>query len=128
MVPFQDESYKGYCNRCDISIEWEPNYDDYDDVLRIDDNNFIIVGDRETMGFDKGDYPYSKHNTTEEEYQRIISRCERFTVDCGDKRWEAKIGGRKGRKCWNNKRRELAKYIQSHLIVNTIDHIDSRAA
>ena len=31
----QDEYYSGYCNDCEISINWECNFDDDEDVIRI---------------------------------------------------------------------------------------------
>lgn len=107
----QDEYYIGTCEKCDETVEWEPNYDDYDDVLKINDNNCIIVGDRGIINFGKNNNIYTNYSTTEEKYQSILSQCEKWNIDVGDNIWKAHIGGRKGKKCWNNKKRDLAKYV-----------------
>jgi hypothetical protein len=41
----KDESYSGWCDKCDQSIQWEPNYDDdYENTFRVKRGNALIVG------------------------------------------------------------------------------------
>ena len=40
----EDESYCGYCHRCDIPLEWEPNYDPHAEVTVVWANNAVAIG------------------------------------------------------------------------------------
>ena len=40
-----DECRSGFCPKCDKLNIWEPNYDDWDDIIKLESNNMIIMGD-----------------------------------------------------------------------------------
>lgn len=40
----KDEYYRGWCDDCDGSVIFEPNYDDYEEIKVIRANNAIVIG------------------------------------------------------------------------------------
>lgn len=94
-----DESRSGTCRKCGGYIIFEPNYDDWDDVVTIARNNAIVVGDVVKH------YNHPSHSTpgdvSLEDFTRIVSNTPIYVLD-------APIGGTA---VWNKiKKVDLQRY------------------
>lgn len=75
----KDEYWSGKCPKCKKIIEFEPNYDDCDDVIRHYKNNIIVIGDY----IEHNILPNhtSPHNITNEEFKEITSNLRIYEMD-----------------------------------------------
>lgn len=109
-----DEWYSGWCEKCQISVSFEPNFDDAEPpvVIRIHNNNIIVVG--HAIQFKKPQHA-TRIEISNEEINQILSNCKIHVIDVGDKYWRSTSVCGKNRRLLNKQKNNLAKYIEDHI-------------
>lgn len=80
-----DEYYSGFCNKCDGYINYEPNYDDDDDIIRIHKNNMIVIGSR--INFIRPKHAVTNENLDINDINNILLDCNIYIIDVGQNKW-----------------------------------------
>lgn len=118
----KDEYWSGTCNKCDIILWYEPNYDDSDDIYYFNDNNAIIFGkciyyEYKNLNIDK--------STCYDDYTdmlKILKNCSFYKIKSPQKIFYIKQGkSRKQRKEKNKLLQELNEHITTELQNNNCE-------
>lgn len=103
----QDEYYSFDCDRCGRHINYEPNYDDYDNIIFVGKNNAICFG------------KYFKYASPRKDYDSDISildlqKCENISKQCTTYHLE-----KPEKNCLSKKR--LGRYVSEEIVENNLE-------
>lgn len=99
----QDEYRSGTCPRCDGRNIWEPNYDGWDDIVRLYNHNMIVIGDY----VKHTNRPLHAKDAPLEKVEIDLSKNKKFMMKCPDKLI---------------KKEKLQKFIDDELDKNKLGH------
>jgi hypothetical protein len=108
-----DEYYSGFCDECYEYVNYEPNYDDDDDIIRIHKNNMIVIGSR--IKFVRPKHAVTNKNIDNNIINNILLDCNIYVIDVGDNKWKCSSQAGKNRRILNKKKKQIAEYISTKI-------------
>lgn len=111
----QDEYYGGYCQNCDIPIEYEPNFDYGDDIVIYDNNNIIVIG--EFIENHCTDLKELADKDIQKLFFEIINDCKIFIINSPESGslYVAEHVGKRGKSRLRKRTNKLGEYIEKNM-------------
>jgi hypothetical protein len=105
-------SYSGICKLCDEPLCCDPNYDEYDRLIQIQQNNAIVIGDYITQNHET---PKEQIHIPDEIFLEIIKKYKVHQIDAPKEGFLflPEKPGKKGKSKLNKRKNRLGEFVSS---------------